>query len=251
MPITIITCLPTLSTRWQPWQQAPFLPECITIFRLKTTENAAVLAQWERLLTPDEQQRGTKFRRRDDQNRFVLGRGLARLIIGQINNEQPQQVVIERSYAGKPFLPALPNCQFSVSHTGDWVLLAVGAVPLGVDVEFINQRFEFDDLIPTVLSRAEQFALTNSPDKHLFFYECWTRKEAFVKATGAGITDNFVNIPTLEAIHRVDSGLIGEHGAWAIQPFFVDDAYVAALVNDATEGEKSLRFYEIDPAMLS
>lgn len=251
MPITTVTCLPPLSVCWEPWQQAPLAEKCVTVFRLKTTDDAAILSHWEAFLTPMERQRAAKFRHRDDQHRFTFGRGLVRLIISQITNQAPQNIAIEQDYAGKPFLPALPNWHFSVSHTGEWVLLAVGCVQVGVDVEFINRRFLFDNLIPTVLTATEQQAMDDSHDAHLFFYECWTRKEAFVKATGAGMTDNFINIPSIEGTHSVDSQLIGEKGAWAIYPFFVTDAYVAALANDATEGEKSLRFYEIDPARLS
>lgn len=251
MPITTITCLPPLSVHWEPWQQAPLAEDRVTVFRLKTTDDARILTRWEALLTPAEQQRATKFRQRADQHRFTFGRALVRLIISQITNQTPQHVAIEQGYAGKPFLPDLPSFHFSVSHTGEWVLLAVGTVPVGVDVEFINRRFLFDDLIPTVLTATEQHAMDDSHDPHLFFYECWTRKEAFVKATGKGMTDDFVNIPALEATHHVDSQLIGEHGIWTVQPFFVTDAYPAALANNATEGEKLLCFYEVNPAMLS
>ncbi len=251
MSITTVTCLPPLPVHWDFWQQATLTEEYVTVFRLKTTSDSYLLNQWETLLTPTEQQRATKFRQRADQHRFTFGRALIRLITSQITKQFPQHVRIERGYAGKPFLADLPNWHFSVSHTGEWVILVVGCVPVGIDIEFINRRFLFDDLIPTVLTATEQLAMTDSPDAHLFFYECWTRKEAFVKATGAGMTDNFMNVPSLEGTHYVDSQLIGERGSWTVQPFFVDDSYPAALASESTEGAKSLCFYEIDPASLS
>ncbi len=170
---------------------------------------------------------------------------------GQITGKAPQSVSIIAAQTGKPILSDAPNWHFSVSHTGDWVLLAVGQTPLGVDVEFVNPRFIIDDLIPTVLSAAEQRALIESPDSHLFFYECWTRKEALVKATGEGVTDDFINIPALEGEHIVKSSLIGNSFPWQIQPFFVNDTYPAALANVYINSMESPQFYEIDPALLS
>lgn len=223
----------------------------MTIFRLKITDAPHIVNQWESLLTPTEQLRATRFRQINDQHRFTFGRGLIRLIVSQLTPYSPQAVPIERGYAGKPYLVDLPNLHFSVSHTGEWVLLALGRIPVGIDVELINRRFLFDDLLATVLTAKEQRAMLVSPDAYLFFYECWTRKEAFVKATGKGMTDDFVNIPALEGTHQVDSQVIGESGVWAIQPFFVDNSYPAALAYEAADGAKSLRFYQIDPFGLS
>lgn len=251
MITTTVTCLPPFTVQWQSWQLAPISETTISVFRVRSTDNELIISDWYSLLQSREQQRAARFRQTADRNRYILGRGLFRVMAGRITGKAPQSVSIIAAQTGKPILSDAPNWHFSVSHTGDWVLLAVGQTPLGVDVEFVNPRFIIDDLIPTVLSAAEQRALIESPDSHLFFYECWTRKEALVKATGEGVTDDFINIPALEGEHIVKSSLIGNSFPWQIQPFFVNDTYPAALANVYINSMESPQFYEIDPALLS
>jgi len=251
MPTTTVTCLPPLTVRWQLWEKGPIETDCVTIFRLRLPDDEHLVSSWHALLQPQEQQRAVRFRQLANRHAFILGRGLFRIIAGQIIGQAPPLVTIGTTYTGKPVLTHAPDWHLSVSHTGDWVLLAVGQTPLGVDIEFVNPRFIIDDLIPSVLSAAEQRALIESTDSHLFFYECWTRKEALVKATGEGVTDDFINIPALEGEHIVKSSLIGNNFPWQIQPFFVSDTYPAALANVYINSMESLQFYEIDPAQLS
>ncbi|MCY7360184.1 MAG: 4'-phosphopantetheinyl transferase superfamily protein [Rudanella sp.] len=251
MITTTVTCLPRLTVHWQPWQLAPIAEATISVFRTKIIDNESIINNYHSLLQPREQQRAARFRQTADRNRYILGRGLFRVMAGQITGKAPQSVSIVAVPTGKPILRENPNWHFSVSHTGDWVLLAVGQTPLGVDIEFVNPRFIIDDLIPSVLSAAEQRVLIESTDSHLFFYECWTRKEALVKATGEGITNDFINIPALEGEHMVKSSLIGNNFPWQIQPFFVSDTYPAALANVYINSMESPQFYEIDPARLS
>ena len=165
--------------------------------------------------------------------------------------QSPQTVSIETTPAGKPFLCHALNWYLSVSHTGDWVVLAVGQTPVGVDVEYLNTRFIIDDLIPSVLTITEQRAMTESTNARLLFYKLWTRKEALVKATGKGIGDDFVNVPALEGTHSVDSQLIGGVGPWYVRSFLVADSYPTALANIGTSLPASPLFYEIDPTRLS
>ena len=251
MPITTVTCLPPVAVQWQRWENSPIDPGFVTVFRLKLPDKEQFVAEWHSLLQPREQQRAARFSQLANRNAYILGRGLFRLIGSQLMGQSPQTVSIETTPAGKPFLCHALNWYLSVSHTGDWVVLAVGQTPVGVDVEYLNTRFIIDDLIPSVLTITEQRAMTESTNARLLFYKLWTRKEALVKATGKGIGDDFVNVPALEGTHSVDSQLIGGVGPWYVRSFLVADSYPTALANIGTSLPASPLFYEIDPTRLS
>lgn len=250
MPTTTVTCLPELATLWKLWDKSPIETDSVTIFRLRLPDNEQLMNSWHMLLQPQEQQRAARFRQLANRKAFILGRGLFRIIAGQLTGQSPQQVTIETTYTGKPVLAHAPNWHLSVSHTGDWVVIAVAQMPVGVDVEYVNPRFIIDDLIPTVLTSSEQRTMTESSNARLLFYELWTKKEALVKATGKGMDDDFMNVPGLEGEHLVDSQLIGDIGPWRVYPFSVADSYQAALAYVFTETTDSHLFYEIDPTHL-
>lgn len=240
-----IICSPRLAPDWQP-QSALTIPQNqVGVFRLPTPSNETDLARWQALITGPEQERANRFRQAADRNRFIAGRGLFRLIGSRITGQTPQSVSIRTSTFGKPFLTDAPDWHLSVSHSGDWIVLAVAQIPVGIDVEWINRRFAINDLVPVVLMHSEQQLFAIHPDQELFFYECWTRKEAIVKATGVGMTDDLLNVPALEGTHTVDPEWIGSAGNWQVQPFFVDDAYPAAVATVYMNKATSFGFYDV------
>lgn len=247
MSTASITCLSPLVATWLPWNNSSFSDQSVAILRLKATHNEPLANRWHALLNSREQQRASRFRKADDRNRFILGRALFRLVSSQLSGLTPQRVTIEHTFEGKPYLADAPQWDLSVAHSGDWVVLAVAPMPVGVDVEFINPRFQIDDLIPTTLTFTEQREVTKSNAPHAFFYELWTRKEALVKATGTGVTEDFGAIPVLEGAHAIDANLIGTSGKWAIQPFFVQNTYPAAVATVYTSDIPSFLFYDVTP----
>lgn len=113
---------------------------------------------------------------------------------------------IERGSQGKPFAPALPDLHFNLSHAGADVLLAFsGAGPLGVDVERMDRRVAIDAIAARHFAPAEAAALARlAPDRRRdAFLHLWTRKEAVLKAIGAGLA---------YGLQRVEFDL-DEHGA--------------------------------------
>lgn len=245
MPTTI-TCYASLFPGWQVLSALPSTFENLTIFRLRVPPTTQIADHWHTLLQPAEQQRAARFRQSADRHRFVLGRGLFRLVGGQLCGLPPERVTIKQTSEGKPFLADAPQWSLNVAHSGEWVVLAIASQPVGVDVEWINPRFHLDDLIPITLTPAEQFSLLRSENAHAFFYELWTRKEALIKASGIGMTDDFGAIPVQEGTHTVDGRLFGANGSWMVQPFWVDQTYPAALATVSTGKTPDCLFYEFD-----
>lgn len=93
---------------------------------------------------------------------------------------------IEKSPEGKPFFKDFPQLHFNLSHSGAITILVVDDVPLGIDVEEVRPRNP--GLPRRSLSEKEYGIFLGSGEKLSVFYKLWTKKEAYVKYTGKGLS---------------------------------------------------------------
>ncbi|MFI3137572.1 MAG: 4'-phosphopantetheinyl transferase superfamily protein [Methylococcaceae bacterium] len=124
-------------------------------------------------------------------DRYVTTHGILRSLLGSYVQMAPASLVIHRTLHGKPFLVDYPTLSFNMSHSSTKLLIAVTeAVSLGVDVEDIKLRTHTAGLVARCFAPEEQtywHALSDA-EKMRGFFSFWTRKEAFVKAEGQGIS---------------------------------------------------------------
>lgn len=156
---------------------------------------------YEPLLAVDEQARADRFRFDQDRHRYIVGRGRLRLLLGQYLSLPPEQVTLAYTAHGKPYLPpqpAQPVLHFNVTHSQQFALLAfTWERRLGVDIEVIRPLNNLDKLVRRFFAPAEVSAWkTVAPEQQTAAFFCgWTRKEAFIKAIGDGLSyslDRFV-----------------------------------------------------------
>lgn len=145
------------------------------------------------LLDPQELERAARFRLPDDRARFVVGASLSRLVIGDRLGIPPRYVVLDRrcGRCGQPHgKPSTNGVEFSVSHGGGFVLVALSRVPVGIDIEEIAHGADVEDLLDIALTDAERRWIRSQPaELHARgFTSLWVRKEAVLKATGYGLT---------------------------------------------------------------
>ncbi|MEZ0540708.1 4'-phosphopantetheinyl transferase family protein [Fibrella arboris] len=240
----------TLSAvQWEPWP-APLVPPGIAVFRyLIRADDQPWLYE---LLQTEEIDRAARFRQVADRQRFIAGRGWLRMLAGQLSRQSPQQVRFSVGPSGKPSLVladgSVHHWHINVSHSGDWVLLAVGSVPVGVDVEWIRPNWPFQDLVETSFNAHDQAQLAASPTPRDLFYTLWTRKESLFKATGKGLTNDFMSISASKGVHQVVTGLPEGSGTWSIRSFTVAHAYVGAVACHCPV--VSARFFTLDKPAL-
>lgn len=136
---------------------------------------------------PEQERRGT-YRTVDDRDRFVLGAVLVRAVASRELQRDPRHIVVDRACHrcdkphGRPQLSAA-DLDVSVSHSGDFVAVAVTrAGPVGVDIEQLR-TLDYTIVLADVCTSEEQRFVATQED----FYTYWTRKEAFLKATGDGL----------------------------------------------------------------
>lgn len=243
MHVAFVSCASLPSPAWRPGGQCLF-NDPIAVFRFHWPAYPAELTRLQALLHPDEQVRADRYRLPADRNRFVAGRGLLRLLAGSYLNQPPEQVTIGVDGNLKPVVTSAPNQYVNVSHAGDWVLLAMGNVAVGIDVEEINPDFQYGDVLTATFDVVEQQQLWADADPRGRFYDGWTRKEALLKATGLGLSDDLPTVPCLDGDYQFPESVIGANGNWLVYGFALTVGYRAALAYAASPPWP--RFYTID-----
>jgi 4'-phosphopantetheinyl transferase len=148
---------------------------------------------WEMLLSEDELARARRFHFSRDRRRFAVARSSLRVILGAYLGLDPERISFLYGKRGKPYLH--PSCdsrglQFNISHSGEVVLLGITLDrTIGVDIEQLRFDLEAENIAARFFSAAEQQSLAALPasQKYPAFFNCWTRKEAFIKAKGDGL----------------------------------------------------------------
>lgn len=179
-----------------------------------------------------------------DRLRFVLSHGVLRILAGHYLAQSAASVLFDVGDFGKPRVSGghAERLAFNLSHSGNIVLLAfAGSGQVGVDVECWSDRLrdqERERIVASAFSEGEQRALASlAPGEHReAFYSVWVRKEAYIKATGAGVThglDHFeVSVEPHDVHIRSDSTLAGDVAAWSLFDIAPQPGYSAALATD-------------------
>jgi len=146
------------------------------------------------LLDQDERARAGRFHFEKHRRRFVLGRGFLRVLLGRYLGLAPDQVRFVYGPYGKPALADEHNTGrlcFNTSHSHELAVYAfVQENEIGVDVEYIKTDFASEDIARHFFSADEVEALMAIAEKEraAAFFRCWTRKEAYIKAIGSGLS---------------------------------------------------------------
>lgn len=144
-------------------------------------------------LSSDELQRLAAFRFENHKNDYIAARGLLRAILGKYIGEPAEAIEFRYGPQGKPYLRDVQNCrlQFNLSHSEDCVVYAVALdCELGIDVERIKELPDMDSIARRFFSQGELADLLAVPSelRAESFHNCWTRKEAYIKAVGSGLS---------------------------------------------------------------
>jgi 4'-phosphopantetheinyl transferase len=195
------------------------------------------------LLSDAERHRARRFVFDRDTRRFIVARARLRELLAERLGVRAHQVEFEYGAHGKPALSrrfADSDLHFSISHCDDLAAYAFSSGhAIGIDVEAVRVMTDADDLAARYFSRRENatYRALNPRDKPLGFFNCWTRKEAFVKASGDGLSmplDRFdVTLAPGEPakVLRVEN-TPGDSG-WRLDSSCPAAGYVAAIASQA------------------
>jgi 4'-phosphopantetheinyl transferase len=179
-------------TAWQPLRRPYALPEGeVHVWRASLPACASALPALRYLLSAAERARADRFHFEVDRTRHTIGRALTRLLLGRCLGVAARSLTFEYSRLDKPMLPGSSPLRFNVSHSGDIVLVALArGRELGVDVERIRPDFATMEVADRYFSVGEcrELASLAGEGRSNAFFACWSRKEAYIKARGDGLT---------------------------------------------------------------
>lgn len=183
------------------WKEPPadlvLLSDDIHVWRACLDQPAACIRHLAQTLSADERLRAERFHFERDRLRFITGRGLLRAILGRYLGLEPSQLRFRYSPHGKPALdpsgfqnPLGLVLRFNLAHSRGLVLYAVTRKrEIGVDMEYIRPIAEVNQIVERFFTARERAVFRALPisQRQEAFFNGWTRKEAYVKASGRGL----------------------------------------------------------------
>lgn len=221
----------------------------INIWRVNAS--SVCMPELRNVLSPDELLRAYRYYFQKDRENFIISRGVLRFLVAHYLNKSPEQLVFIVNKYGKPFLKKGDGkLKFNVSHSNGTLLFAFsGNFDVGIDIEYIRTGFACLEIASHFFSGSEVRLLSMLPDevRNTGFFNCWTRKEAFIKAKGQGLSiplDSFdVSLIPGETARLVGvRNNPGESNVWKIINLDAGENFCAAL---AVKGDpKEINYYE-------
>lgn len=211
----------------------------VHVWKIALTTTSARVFELRNLLHEEELARADRFKLIQLTERFITGRAALRLILASYVGTQPQNVRFTYGKYGKPDLVQGADTTplyFNLTHSGDLALLAVTqARQVGIDVETVRPVDSLNHLARMICSPSEYDTLIRLPsgDQLTGFFNCWTRKEAYIKATGKGLSQPLDQVTVTlspgakpELLYANDAD---EANRWRIENVTVDPPYLAAI----------------------
>lgn len=250
-----------------PWARPSRIP------LLKTTEVHVWKISWgkddihfhklQKILSPDERQKASRFYFQKDRRRFIAAHACLRLLLASYLQIDASSLRFAYGAHGKPTLAdesLRRKCSFNISHSHHLAILAFSrGQNMGVDVEFIRSHLADEQIVKNFFAPEEVVALRSLPPRMQAkaFVSCWTRKEAYLKAKGEGLSDsmNRFVVPMQQFDATCFAGMVEPaEGAsrWSVWHLEPEPGYVGALATDAEYCSLKLMYIPVDhlPAML-
>ena len=230
------------------------LPENeVHVWRRRLDVPSEQLKQLQGLLSEDEQSKAARFRFDRDRQHYTVARATLRILLGGYLSLEPRELRFCYNAFGKPELVSdLPenDLRFNLAHSHGLALMAFNRRrQIGIDVEWIRPDFATEEIARRFFAPAEVKALCALPKeaRSRAFFNCWTRKEAFIKARGLGLSLQLsqfaVTLSPGENAALISAQDDAEaQNRWVLRELIAGEGYVAAL---AVEGHGwELKFFD-------
>ena len=229
------------------WQQ---IGDEIHVWHAALDREDNFISELESTLSLEEKARADRFHFVNDRNRFVVARGLLRVLLAGYIQHAPEGLELSYGQHGKPALSGAHTSSglcFNLSHSSDLVVYAIArGRNLGIDVEHIRSNSAGDDIAERYFSAQEVSELRSLPPQERVdcFFRCWTRKEAYLKATGMGLHIALDSFAVSLAPDRPAQFLGGVDPRWHLAAFDPAESYAAAIAYDGDAC--SIKYFSAD-----
>jgi 4'-phosphopantetheinyl transferase len=209
----------------------------VHVWQAKVDNSSAHPNKFSSVLSTDEHEQANNFKFTADKQHFIFRRYQLRLILSKYLGCNPRELMFRYSEYKKPFIymPELKEVKFNMSFSGDLMLVGVSRNnEIGIDIEKVRPVEDLENIATENFSILEVKSLIRRKDKINTFFRIWTRKEAFIKATGNGmylpLRSFCVNInPSGKPEHLAIFNHPMESGLWRTTELNTSDGYVASM----------------------
>lgn len=201
-----ISCTRTERVEWpKPGDDNARSPATVRLIAATLSELRAHRQRFESILDDEERDRAARFRFEPDRERFILGHGMLREVLGRDLKIGPAALRFSRAAHGKPVVHGA-DFHFNFSDTKDAVLVGISTErELGVDLETMHRQVDHDAVADHYFTSREVEALNGAAgsERKRRFLELWTRKEAVLKACGIGLMDDLKELSVLDGVNAL------------------------------------------------
>lgn len=222
------------------WKTAPhnlrLVDDEVNVFAAPLDVPATRLEELGQWLSEEERQRVNRFHFDQDRRRFIAGRGTLREILGVLLNVKPARLGFSLGEFGKPRIAtpvAAHSFHFNLAHADSVGVYAIARHELGVDIERIRILDEAEQIAASFFSQNEREYLLALPveQRGEAFFNCWTRKEAYLKAVGCGLGDCLSQVAVSFApdeVTKLSVFLVGGR-PWSFRSLIPAAGFIGAL----------------------
>ena len=244
------------------WQNPPeklnLLENEIHLWQANLDLPSVVIEKLALSLSEDEKTRANRFHFAQHRDRYIAGRGILRQLLAKYLQVNSDRIRFEYSSRGKPYLASClnqNNLQFNVSHSQNLALYGFNYQEIiGVDLEYIKDDINYKQLATRFFTPQELQLIyrTKSEAQKTRFFQLWTAKEAYLKATGDGLAQGLDAIEfTIDKNNKLSLVSIKQESAqisdWLINNFIPQDKFIATIaVKDSlkSHGFNSYKLFE-------
>ena len=241
------------------WEVSPtklnLSDRCIHLWKTKLDISSVELEQLAESLSVDEIARANRFKFLEHKNSFIAARGFLRQILSKYLQKSAKDIVFNYSDRGKPLL-VNTDIQFNISHSQNIALYCVTRHnSIGIDLEYLKKNIEHDKIASRFFNESEYQAIIELSlnERQRAFFQLWTIKEAYLKATGEGLGGGLETIKVdLDGDLQTKVKAIGsdreEVNNWHFWSFFPQENFVATVAINKESSKRShidIQYYSL------
>lgn len=194
----------------------------IILYSIKWRDFESDIKSFYSILSDQEKTYTERFFKYDDKMRSIAARVIVKILLSKLLNILPENININKTEFGKPYVNNNKGINFSISHSGEYVSVAFSTRNIGIDIEKISDSCDYLNIAKNFFTKNESNIITAEGNINLF-YQYWTAKEAFVKAIGEGL---YRDLSTFDV---TGDYIIENNHKWKVLKFIHND-YAMSLV---------------------
>ena len=234
----------------QPSIELKLLDNEVHLWLINLNISSQEIARLTNTLSTDEIVRADRFKFENHRDRFIAARGFLRQILSNYLQKNSEKITFEYSGRGKPKL-LNTNLQFNVSHSQNIALYSFTKNNLiGIDIEYLRSNVECNKIAERFFNEIEYRIINNlSQDKQArTFFQFWTMKEAYLKATGEGLGGGLETVKielnrNLEAKVKAIAFNEIEPNNWFFKSFIPEQGFVATVAVNTKQLPLDIKYY--------